>query len=227
MKKISTLIISALMLFSLTACRDTSSGNGTSSDRTGQNSGSASKLDSAGTQNESSSTQGETAPSESESAKTLVAYFSATNTTKEIAEKIAKAVSGNLYEIIPQDPYTSADLNYNNSKSRSSVEMNDPDIRPAILGSVDNMEQYDIVFIGYPIWWGDAPRIVSTFAESYDFSGKTVVPFCTSSSSGVGSSASNLKRQSGSGNWLDGTRLKSNSSDSDISGWINGLGLNL
>lgn len=221
MKKISALIISALMLFSLTACGNTSSGNGTSSNRTEQNSGSA------GNQNESSSTQGETAPSDSENAKILVAYFSATNTTKGIAEKIAKSVSGDLYQIVPQEPYTSDDLNYNNSKSRSSVEMNDPDVRPAISGSVDNMEQYDIVFVGYPIWWGDAPRIVSTFVESYSFTDKTVVPFCTSSSSGVGSSASNLKRQSGGGNWLDGTRLKSNSSDSDIYGWINGLGLNL
>lgn len=174
-----------------------------------------------------STTTEEIPPSEPESAKILVAYFSATNTTKGVAQKIANAVNADLYEITPQQPYTSDDLNYHNDSSRSSIEMNDPNARPAISGSVADMEQYDIVFVGYPIWWGDAPRIMSTFVESYSFSDKTVVPFCTSASSGVGSSASNIERQAGSGNWLSGTRLNGSASDSDISSWVNGLGLNL
>ena len=122
----------------------------------------------------------------------LVAYFSATNTTEGVAEHIANGLGADLYEIVPEEAYTDADLNYNDDSSRSTIEMNDPSSRPAISGGVENMEQYDIVFIGYPIWWGEAPRIVSTFMESYDFSGKTLIPFCTSGGSGLGSSASNL-----------------------------------
>ncbi len=135
------------------------------------------------------------------------------------------ALNADLYEITPAVPYTSADLDYGDDNSRSSIEMNDPSSRPAISGSVSNMGQYDIVFVGYPIWWGEAPRILSTFVESYSFSGKTVVPFCTSGGSGVGSSASNLKRQSGGGTWLSGTRLNGSASKNDVVRWINGLGL--
>ena len=139
-------------------------------------------------------------------------------TTKKISAPIISAVM--LFSLTGCGS-TSSD------SSRTSIEMNDPNARPAVSGSVDNMEQYDIVFVGYPIWWGDAPRIMSTFVENYSFSDKTVVPFCTSASSGVGSSASNIERQAGSGNWLSGTRLNGSASDSDISSWINGLGLNL
>ena len=105
--------------------------------------------------------------------------------------------------------------------------MNDPNSRPAISGSVENMDQYDIVFIGYPIWWGDAPRILSTFVESYSFSGKMVVPFCTSGGSGVGSSASNLEGLTSGATWLSGTRLNGNASRSSVAVWINGLGLDI
>lgn len=165
--------------------------------------------------------------SEPESPKVLVAYFPATNTTKGVASRIADALNADLYEITPAIPYTSADLNYNDSSSRSSIEMNDPNSRPAISGSINNMEKYDIVFIGYPIWWGEAPRILNTFVESYSFSGKTVVPFCTSASSGVGSSARNLEHLSSGGQWLSGTRLNGNASSSDIVRWINDLGLDI
>lgn len=157
----------------------------------------------------------------------LVAYFSATNTTEGAAETIADCVDGELYEITPEQPYTSADLNYNDDGSRSTIEMNDPNSRPAISGSVTDFEKYDIVFVGYPIWWGQAPRILSTFVESYDFSGKTVVPFCTSGGSGVGSSATNLEKLTSGATWLEGKRLNGNASESDISDWISGLGLNI
>lgn len=159
--------------------------------------------------------------------KILVAYFSATNTTKGVAQRISDALNADLYEITPAVPYTSADLNYHDDNSRSTIEMNDLNSRPEISGSVSNMEQYDIVFIGYPIWWAEAPRILNTFVESYSFSGKTVVPFCTSGGSGVGSSARNLERLANGGQWLSGTRLNGSASKTDIVRWINGLGLDI
>lgn len=162
-----------------------------------------------------------------EGTKVLVAYFSATNTTEGVAEHIANGLNADLYEIVPEDPYTDADLNYNDNNSRSTIEMNDPTSRPAISGSVENMEQYDIVFIGYPIWWGEAPRIVSTFVESYDFSGKTIVPFCTSGGSGIGSSASNLEQLTSGAAWLDGRRLNGSDSQDTVMEWVNSLELDV
>ncbi len=163
----------------------------------------------------------------SDTVEILVAYFSATNTTEGVAKNIAESLNADLYEITPETPYTSEDLNYNDDNSRSTIEMNDPDSRPAISGSVENMEQYDIVFIGYPIWWGEAPRILSTFVESYDFSDKTVVPFCTSGGSGIGSSASNLEKMTSGAEWLPGMRFSGSASRDSAAEWINGLGLNI
>ena len=159
--------------------------------------------------------------------KVLIAYFSATNNTENIANHLNEILDADLYEIVPETPYTADDLNYNDSSSRSSQEMNDPDSRPVISGSVENVEQYDVIFLGYPIWWGQAPRIVSTFLESYDFSGKTIIPFCTSGSSGIGSSATNLHSLTSGANWLSGNRLDGGSSREEIADWVNGLGLDV
>lgn len=164
---------------------------------------------------------------EEQKAKVLVAYFSATNTTEGIAEHIANGLNADLYEIVPEVPYTTADLNYNDNNSRSSIEMNDANARPAISGSVDNMQEYDIVFIGYPIWWGDAPKIINTFLENYDFSGKTIVPFCTSGSSGIGSSAVDLQQRTSGANWLGGERFNGNDSQDAILKWVDSLDLDL
>ncbi len=154
--------------------------------------------------------------------KTLIAYFSCTNNTENIANHIKSALPGaDLYEITPQQPYTSADLNYNNSDSRANREQNDPAARPAISGSVSDMSQYDVVFIGYPIWWGQAPKIISTFLESYDFSGKTIIPFCTSGSSPIGSSATNLHSLAPSAGWKDGRRFSGSAAQADVQGWVN------
>ena len=147
--------------------------------------------------------------------------------TEGVAEHIANGLDADIYEIVPKDPYTDADLDYNDNNSRSTIEMNDPDARPAISGSVENMEQYTIVFIGYPIWWGEAPRIINTFVESYDFSGKTIVPFCTSGGSGMGSSATNLEQLTSDAKWLSGGRLNGSDSQDTVMEWVNGLGLNL
>ncbi len=168
----------------------------------------------------------EPVPAPSEGAKVLIAYFSATNNTEGIANHLDAILDADLYEITPEAPYTAADLNYN-TDCRANREQNDASARPAISGSVDNMEQYDVIFLGYPIWWGQAPKIISTFLESYDLSGKTIVPFCTSGSSGIGSSATNLHSLAGSATWLDGQRFSGSASRSTVESWVNGLGLTL
>lgn len=158
--------------------------------------------------------------------KTLIAYFSASGETARLAQTIADVTGGDLHEIIPKERYTSADLNWNDSKSRSSVEMNDPASRPAIANRVKGMEDYDIVFIGFPIWWYVAPTIISTFLEAYDFSGKTVIPFATSGGSDLGGTETILKtRCSADTKWLRGKRLSSSASASKVRAWIAELGL--
>lgn len=150
----------------------------------------------------------------------LVIYFSATGTTKGVAEKIAALTDADIFEIVPAEPYTAADLNWNDRNSRTSVETDDPSCRPAIEGEPVDLEGYSTIFIGYPIWWGDIPRIMSTFVESYDFGEITMIPFCTSASSGVGQSDKHLEEQAGSGKWLKGTRLQGNISEEALMSWI-------
>ena len=132
-------------------------------------------------------------------------------------------MDADLYEIIPQIPYTDEDLNYGDDSSRTSLELNDPSARPAISGNIENMDEYDVVFIGYPIWWGEAPRIINTFLESYDFSGKTIIPFCTSGSSGIGSSAQEIQNSTENAVWMDGHRFGAGATESDVRSWIDGL----
>lgn len=158
--------------------------------------------------------------------KVLVAYFSATNTTEGVAQLLADGMNADIYEILPAVPYTSADLNYNNSQSRTSLERNNPNARPAIAGSVENMGQYDVIFLGYPIWHGQAPRIMSTFLESYHFAGKTIIPFCTSGSSGIGLSASNLAQLTKGAQWLSGRRLNG-ALQRELMNWVDSLDLDL
>ncbi|WP_195984645.1 aldo/keto reductase [Clostridium sp. D33t1_170424_F3] len=156
--------------------------------------------------------------------KVLVVYFSATGTTKTLAEYSADILDADIYEIVPEIPYTEADLAYYTG-GRADKEQNDPTARPAISGSVKNMEQYDTVLLGYPIWHGQAPRIISTFLESYDFSGKTILPFCTSHSSGIGSSAAELQSLAENAKWLEGKRFSADTSKEDIAAWLEGNGL--
>ena len=155
----------------------------------------------------------------------LVVYFSATGTTKGVAEKLAEGLSADLYEIVPQEPYTGADLNWNNSKSRTSIEMDDPACRPAIAGELPDLTAYDTLFIGYPIWWGDAPRIVSSFMENVDLTDKTLAVFFTSGSSGLGSSMKHLEQQSGAGSWLEGKRFTSRATVEELVSWAKSLGI--
>lgn len=222
MKKAIVILLSLTMILGLTAC-------GNSASKTKQPSTEDTFVESkADTESAETSTNMEnTDNQDAQEHKILVAYFSATGTTKGVAEHIANGLNADIYEIVPEEAYTDADLDYNDNNSSTTIEMNDPDARPAISGSVENMEQYDIIFVGYPIWWGEAPRIVSTFMESYDFSGKTIVPFCTSGGSGIGSSASNLERLTSGATWLDGRRLNGSDSQDTVMEWVNSLDLNL
>lgn len=225
MKKTIVFLISLLMMMNLAACGNSSSQADSAS--TEKNSVESSNTDNTESTEDSETQQEKEEVPEGQENKILVAYFSATNTTEGVAEHIANGLDADLYEIVPEEPYTDADLDYNDDNSRSTIEMNDPDARPSISGSVENMEQYDIVFIGYPIWWGEAPRIVNTFVENYDFSGKTIVPFCTSGGSGLGSSAENLEHLTDGAQWLDGQRLNGNDSQDTIMEWVNSLDLDL
>lgn len=154
--------------------------------------------------------------------KKLVAYFSASGVTKAAAERLAKAAGADLFEIKPQTPYTRADLDWMNKKSRSSVEMSNPDSRPEIAEKLSNMDDYDTVFIGFPIWWYVAPTIINTFVESYDFAGKTIVPFATSGGSGMGKTAEVLKALCPNTDWKKGKMLN-HVSDQDLQAWVSSL----
>ena len=152
--------------------------------------------------------------------KTLVAVFSASGVTKRVGQEIARISGGDFFEIVPEEKYTNADLNYMNSRSRSSVEMNDPSARPAIADRVSDMGSYDTLIIGFPIWWGVAPRIIETFLESYDLSGKKIIPFCTSGGSGVGRSDTALhKNVSGDVKWEKGVQIN-RPDESTIKNWL-------
>lgn len=156
--------------------------------------------------------------------KNLVAYFSCTGTTKSLAENLAKAVDGDLFEIKPKKEYTSSDLNWMDKSSRSSLEMNDKNSRPEILNKVNNMDDYDTVFLGFPIWWYVAPKIINTFLESYDFSGKTIITFCTSGGSGMGKTLQELKLSClNDTKWIDGKRFSRNTSVEELRNWVDNL----
>lgn len=145
--------------------------------------------------------------------KTLIAYFSASGVTARAAREMADAIGADLYEICPAAPYTDADLNWMDKKSRSTLEMNDPACRPAIASQVERMEQYDTVFVGFPVWWYVEPRIMDTFLESYDFTGKTMIPFATSGGSGISKAEKSLREHCPGGNWKKGRLVNSGAAE--------------
>ena len=162
-----------------------------------------------------------------EGSRVLVAYFSATGNTERVAGHIAEATGGDLFELIPSDPYTDEDLNWTDENSRVVYEYENPDARDTELTSYtpDNWADYDVVFIGYPIWWYDAAWPVEGFVEGNDFTDKTVIPFCTSSSSGLGESGARLAELAGTGTWLEGQRFRSSASQEDVAAWVDSLNL--
>lgn len=177
-----------------------------------------------------SSVQEDTQTEETDTAEaegqTLVAYYSATGNTKAVAEMIAETLGADTFEITPAEPYTSEDLNWTDDSSRVSQEYSDPSLRTVELtaDTVENWESYDTVFIGYPIWWGIAAWPVDSFVSANDFTGKTVIPFCTSSSSGLGESGQLLEKLAGSGDWQEGQRFRSGA-DEEVVEWVNSLDL--
>ena len=220
MKKLTALLLSVVLVLSLAAC------------------GSANKPASSTTQPETSAPteqpeSSSTAPAESEpetqpeTGKTLVVYYSASGNTERVAKDIAEAAGADLFEIVPTEVYTSEDLNWTNSDSRVSREHDDESLRdvPLTTTEVPDWDSYDTVFIGYPIWWGIAAWPVDTFVKNNDFNGKTVIPFATSSSSGMGQSSSLLADMAGTGEWQEGQRFSSGVSGDDVQSWVNGLGL--
>ena len=226
MKKLMLSMLAAFCVFGFTSCGNADKSSSAPKGTTSQTEA-AQKSKKSDTTDKSANEQidaksDDTDKTESAS-DTIVVYFSATGTTKGVAERIANVTDADIFEIIPEEPYSDADLDWNDNNSRTTIEMNDPDVRPAIANDTVDLNGYTTVYIGYPIWWGDAPRIMSTFVEAHDFDDKTVIPFCTSGGSGIGRSGSNLASQAGSGNWLDGDRLDAGISESEIKDWINNM----
>jgi len=223
MKRYIALLLAALLALALTACGGNHAANESTQPQLSQQTSPAS----AETPAAPSETPAQPAPSAEPQAadeeKTLVVYFSATGTTKGVAERLASVTGADLYEIVPAEPYTAEDLNYNDKTTRATREQNDKSVRPQIAGEPLLLDGYATIYVGYPIWWGEEPRILDTFVESHDFSGAAVIPFCTSSSSGIGRSGKNLAENAGSGNWLDGKRFGAGASDAEVQRWIESL----
>ena len=226
MKKLMLSMLAAFCVFGFTSCgnadKSSSAPKGTTSQTEAEQKSKKSDTADKSTNEQIDAKSDDTHKTESAS-DTIVVYFSATGTTKGVAERIANVTDADIFEIIPEEPYSDADLDWNDNNSRTTIEMNDPDVRPAIANDTVDLNGYTTLYIGYPIWWGDAPRIMSTFVEAHDFDDKTVIPFCTSGGSGIGRSGSNLASQAGSGNWLDGDRLDAGISESEIKDWINNM----
>ena len=156
----------------------------------------------------------------------LVAYFSPTGTTKKVAEELAQLEQADLFEIVPEQPYTAADLDWRDTSSRSTVEMKDPNCRPAMSGSVENMEKYDTILLGFPIWWGREPSVVDTFLDAHDLKGKTIIPFCTSGGSGMGNTSERINNLTGRAcKVLEGKRYGGTVSMADLKLWMEDLGM--
>ena len=235
--------MAALLAASLAACGSSTQAETTEAQTEAQTEDGEQKEAAENTSAETEAKQEETAPTETEPAAeapsteaaaepesdaaahsdVLVAYFSATGTTKGVAEKIASITGGDLYEILAAQPYTEDDLNYNDDNSRSTTEQNDKNVRPEIGSEDISLEGYKTIYLGFPIWWGEEPRILDTFVEKYSFDGITVIPFCTSGGSGIGRSGPNMEALAGSGTWLGGERFSGSVSEADLQSWIDGL----
>lgn len=218
LKKLMMMILCGVMVGMLAGCSSSGGSSTTEENTTESTTESTTAADSSS--EDAQNTEGS-------GGKTLVVYYSATGNTERVAKVIADATDADIFELQPTDPYTDDDLDWTNDNSRVSQEYANEDQRDVELESttVDNWDSYDTVFIGYPIWWGIAAWPVNGFAENNDFTGKTVIPFCTAASSGIGESGDLLEEMAGTGNWQEGERFGSGSSDADIQEWVDGLNL--
>ena len=229
-KKIFSLSLAAVMTLSLAACGQGGTANDNQSAEQSQAETSTPAPTPTSENAEENATPDASEPEDSQSGENggvLVVYYSATGNTEAVAGYIADATGGDLFELEPVEPYTDADLNWTAENSRVSQEYADESLRDVelVADTVDNWDSYDTVFIGYPIWWGIAAWPVDGFVEANDFTGKTVIPFCTSSSSGLGQSGELLSDMAGTGEWLEGERFRSSASQEDVTAWVDSLGL--
>ena len=228
MKRVLVLLTALSLACALTACggTQTQSNPGQSQIQPeGSTSVGASSAPDQSTPPVSSTPEAGESEAETPEGGVLVAYFSATGNTEGIAQHLQSILDADLYEIVPEVPYTDEDLNYSNDSCRANQEQNDPAARPAIAGTLEHPEDYDVVFLGYPIWWGQAPKVIYTFLESCDFGNATIVPFCTSGSSGIGSSTDGLQELTENAQWLDGQRFSSGASQDEVAQWLDGLNM--
>lgn len=221
MKKLSALFLGLMLVFSLAACGNNQQAQNTTTESA------TSEPTSEATSETTESSDTEAEETESTGGKTLVVYYSATGSTENFATVIADAADADLFELEPVEPYSSDDLDWTNDDSRVTREHENESERVVelVAATVDNWDDYDTVFIGYPIWWGIAAWPVNEFIETNDFTGKTVIPFCTSASSGLGESGQLLEKKAGTGDWQDGQRFSSGASEDDVRSWVDGLGL--
>ncbi len=229
-KKLLSLSLAAVMALSLAACGQSDTTDDSQSAGQSQEETSTPAPTPTPENGEDISTPDASEPEDSQSGESggvLVVYYSATGNTEAVAGYIAEATGGDLFELEPAEPYTDADLNWTDENSRVTLEHEDESLRDVelVADTVDNWDSYDTVFIGYPIWWGIAAWPVDTFVETNDFTGKTVIPFCTSSSSGLGQSGELLAEMAGTGDWQEGERFRSSASQEDVTEWVDSLGL--
>ena len=229
-KKLLSLSLAAVMALSLAACGQSDTTDDSQSAGQSQEETSTPAPTPTPENGEDISTPDASEPEDSQSGESggvLVVYYSATGNTEAVAGYIAEATGGDLFELEPAEPYTDADLNWTDENSRVTLEHEDESLRDVelVADTVDNWDSYDTVFIGYPIWWGIAAWPVDTFVETNDFTGKTVIPFCTSSSSGLGQSGELLAELAGTGDWQEGERFRSSASQEDVTEWVDSLGL--
>ena len=234
MNKIIALLLASVLALGLAACGNSQSASSGEASPTQEETAEPAAEETANTEAEETENKEEADPAE-ETASTenqeepapakdvLVVYFSCTGTTKDVAEKIASITDADLYEIKAAVEYTEADLDWNDSDSRTTHEQDDPSVRPEIGSDPVSLEGYSTIYIGYPIWWGEEPRIMDTFVESLSFEGIRMIPFCTSSSSGMGRSGKNLAENAGSGDWQDGKRFGAGASEDEIRSWIDSM----
>ena len=230
-KKLLSLSLAAVMALSLAACGQSGTTDDSQSAAQSQEETSTPAPTPTPENGEDTSAPDASEPEDSQSGENggvLVVYYSATGNTEAVAGYIAEATGGDLFELEPAEPYNDADLNWTDENSRVTLEHEDESLRDVelVADTVDNWDSYDTVFIGYPIWWGIAAWPVDTFVEANDFTGKTVIPFCTSSSSGLGQSGELLSEMAGTGDWLEGQRFRSSASQEDVTEWVDSLGLN-
>lgn len=225
MKKIFSIFVICMMLICLTACGSAGESSSPShSTVSASPSASPSEMPQQPDTSTSSAAPSAAQPSEA-SGRELVVYFSATGNTQQVAQALGEMRGVDICEIVPQQPYTEEDLDYNDDSCRANIEQNDQAARPAISGSIENIDDYDVIYVGFPIWWGSLPKILYTFFDTYDLSGKVIAPFCTSGSSGISGATDEIERLEPSATVVQGMRVDTSHIEDDLTQWLESVDL--